>query len=373
MRKGFIFNQRLLMMNKTKEILIIGAGPSGLSMAIFLSELGYSPKIIDKKKSISKRSKALGVNPRTLELFEPLGITEKFLSNGRRMNAINIWKGDKHIVRNDFQKAKHKYPFMLIQPQKESEEILLNEVQQRKIKVEYNTEFTSIKTNENQDKAVLQGTAQEYEIPYDFLIGADGGQSKVRELSGVQYEGLRYDEEWELYDIELEMELNRDEGHIRFFPEGGVLMIRLQDNIWRVAGRMKSILNYLPPKSKTGKILWESKFRIHHKIAKKLAWKNIGIIGDAAHLHSPVGARGMNLGIEDAFVLSNLIDNNSLNMFDEVRKPYIKQTVNGINNLTMVLAGDSRRSKFFRNNIGILKFLAPLIIPRARKFMLGIN
>ena len=110
-------------MSKNKEILIIGAGPSGLSMAIFLNELGYKPKVIDKKKSISDYSKALGVNPRTLELFEPLGITEKFLNNGRKMNALNIWKGDKLIVKNDFQKVNHKYPFMLIQPQKESEEI----------------------------------------------------------------------------------------------------------------------------------------------------------------------------------------------------------------------------------------------------------
>jgi len=360
-------------MGKNKEILIVGAGPSGLSMAIFLSELGYSPKIIDKKQNISERSKALGVNPRSLELFEPFGITEKFVSNGRKMNALNIWKGDKHIVRNDFQKANHKYPFMLIQPQKESEEILFDEVQKRKIKVEYNTEFVSTQTDSNLHRAIIKTNHQEFETPYDYLIGADGGQSKVRELSGVQYEGLRYDEEWELYDVELEMDINRDEGHVRFFPEGGVLMIRLYDNVWRVAGRIESILNYMPKGSKIGEIIWQSKFRIHHKIAKKLAWDNIGIIGDAAHLHSPVGARGMNLGIEDAYVLSNLIHNDSLNTFDKVRRPYIKQTVNGINNLTMVLAGNSKRSEFFRNNIGILKLLAPMVMPRARKFVLGIN
>ncbi len=262
---------------------------------------------------------------------------------------------------------------MLIQPQKESEEILLNEALARNIQVEYDTEFIAMKTDESPHKAIIESNSQKNEIPYDYLIGADGGKSRVRKLSDISYDGLQYDEEWELYDVELEMELNRDEGHIRFFPEGSVLMIRLYDNVWRVAGRMDSILNYMPKKSKIGKILWQSKFRIHHKIAKKLSWGNIGIIGDAAHLHSPVGARGMNLGIEDAYILSNLIHNNNLNMFDEIRRPYITKTVNGINNLTMILAGNNKRAEFLRSNLGIIKFIAPLAMPRARKFILGIN
>ena len=361
------------MMSKRKEILIIGAGPSGLSMAIFLSELGYSPRIIDKKKRISEYSKALGVNPRTLERFESYGITERFLSNGRRMNAINIWRGDKHILKNDFQKVKHKYPFMLIQAQKESEEILLHELQKRKIRVEYDTEFISINSQHKQHQALIQGNTQQHHIAYDYLIGADGGHSRVRELSGVRYEGLRYDEEWELYDVELETNLNQDEGHIRLFPEGGILMLRLKHNVWRVAGGMKAILNYLPKHTKIGKISWESKFRIHHKIAEKLAWENVGIIGDAAHLHSPVGARGMNLGIEDAFILSNLIHNDQLSSFDQLRRPYISKTVNRINTLTMGVAGASRMSKIIRNNISLLSLFAPLVLPKARKFVLGMN
>ena len=360
-------------MNKNKEILIVGAGPSGLSAALFLNELGYSPRILDKKTRVSDYSKALGVNPRTLEIFEPFGITNRFLSNGRRMNAMNVWRGDKHILRNDFQKEQHKYPFMLIQPQKDSEEILLDELQKRNIPVEFGSEFISIKADGNQHKALIQNSSEQYEVPYDYLLGADGGHSTIRELSGIRYEGLRYDEEWELYDIELEMDIDPDEGHIRLFPEGGVLMIRLKGNVWRVAGQMKSILNYLPKNTKVGVISWESKFRIHHKIAQKLTQGNVGIIGDAAHLHSPVGARGMNLGIEDAYILSNLIHDDNLDTFDEVRRPYLTKTVNAINNVTMGLAGTSRRSRMIRKNIGVLKLFAPLVLPRARKFVLGIN
>ena len=91
-------------------------------------------------------------------------------------------------------------------------------------------------------------------------------------------------------------------------------MIRLKENVWRVAGNLPSLLNYLPPGTVIGDTHWESTFTISHRIARQLEKNNVAIIGDAAHLHSPVGARGMNLGIEDAFVLSELIAANYSNV-----------------------------------------------------------
>ena len=355
-----------------KEIIIIGAGPSGLSSAIFLSELGFKPRIIDKKAEIGKHSKALGVNPRSLSIMEPYGITERFLKNGRKMSAMNLWKGDKHIYRNDFTEVKSKYPFMLIQAQKESEEILLEEVQNRKIEVEYNSEFLEWhKTNARYSVAIKK---EEKTIKdYDYIIGADGGHSKVRKQLGIAYKGYRYDQEWELFDVELSMKVDPEEGHIRLFPEGGMIMIRLKENIWRVAGNMKALLNYLPQNTIIGNIHWESRFRINHKVAKSLSQEKVVLIGDAAHLHSPVGARGMNLGIEDAHIVSQLISENRLNEYDGLRKTYLENTVSRINNITMGMAGTSRRSKILRNQIGNMSFLFPLIMPRVRKFVMGLN
>ena len=217
-------------MNKDKVILIAGAGPSGLAAAIFLSDLGYRPRIIDKKDSIGEKSKALAINPRTLDILEKFNLSERFLEKGRRMSGMCIWEGDTFIFKNDFSKVKHKYPFMLIQSQKETEEMLLDEALKRKINVEYSTELTSCKLIGDTYTSEINGKTKE-QFSSDYIIGADGGHSIVRKQFGIELYGFRYNEKWELYDVELEIDLNPNEAHIRGFKEGGMIMIPMKDNL----------------------------------------------------------------------------------------------------------------------------------------------
>ena len=355
---------------KSKSILIVGAGPSGLAAAIFLADKGYSPRIIDRKKEISEFSKALGVNPRTLSILEEYGIAEKFLKNGRIMPAMCLWKNEKIVFRNDFSKVKHKYPFILVQTQKESEEILRDELAKRKISVEYATELESFSFDGEKYISSIKNERNENFIS-DFIIGADGGHSAVRKNSNIHYHEFGYKEEWELYDIELETNVSPDEAHIRAFDEGGMIMIRMKNNLWRVAGNLKGLLNYLPPKTKTGKIVWETKFNVSHKIAESLVNKNVTIIGDAAHLHSPIGGRGMNLGIEDAYLVSKLIHEGKLSEYEKMRLPYLKQTVSRINDMTSFMAGHSGFSRFIRKRLPMIKPFFPVVMARMRNFALA--
>jgi 2-polyprenyl-6-methoxyphenol hydroxylase-like FAD-dependent oxidoreductase len=359
-------------MKKGSEILIIGAGPSGLSMAIFLYELGYRPRIIDKKPCISEYSKALAVNPRTLEIFDEFNLTPRFLLNGRKMPAVNFWKDEKIIFKNEFGKTKHKYPFLLIQPQKESEEILLEELANRKIPVEYSTQFESFTHNENEYQTIIVKEDKAIHTS-NYIIGADGAHSMVRKQQNIEFEGFRYKETWELYDVELNMNLPEDEAHIRFLDKGGMLMIRIKENVWRVAGNITGLLNYLPKNTIVGKINWESKFTISHNLAKTLVKDNNVLIGDAAHLHSPIGGRGMNLGIEDAYIVSKLIKEDRLNEYDQLRKNYLRKTVKRIDKMTQLIAGYSAFSPLLRNYSGIVKPFFPFIASPSRNFVLGLD
>ena len=203
-------------MLENKRILIIGAGPSGLGAAIFLSDLGYDVRILDRKTSVSPYSKALGVNPRTLQILDSYGITERFLANGRKMEHMNVWMADKHIYQINLSGISHRYPFMLIQGQKDSELILEDELSERGIHVEYGRRFDGIDHVGN--NLIVDGDNVSDEFMY--VIGADGFHSKLRDVLAIPYKGFSYEDEWELYDVELHGMHSINEGHVRLFTQG---------------------------------------------------------------------------------------------------------------------------------------------------------
>jgi 2-polyprenyl-6-methoxyphenol hydroxylase-like FAD-dependent oxidoreductase len=343
-----------------------------MSLALFLHERGIRARIIDKKKEISPYSKALGINPRTLEILEPYGITKRFLENGRKMLAANIWKGDKLIVKNELSKVGHRYPFLLIQPQRETELILLEELAGRGIHVEYETQFMGFEKKEDGYRSVLQGEDVTH-FDSDYIVGADGAHSDIRKQLNIPFEGFRYKETWELYDAELETQLPADEANILTFREGGMILMRIKENVWRVAGNLPGLLQHLPQTTRPGKISWSTRFTISHQVARTLVKDRIALIGDAAHVHSPIGGRGMNLGIEDAFLLSGLIAEGRVGAYEKLRHRYLRSTVKRVNTLTQFITGHSFLHRTVRNNLGLLKPFFPLGLPRARKFLLGLD
>ena len=349
--------------------MIAGAGPSGLSTALFLNHLDVECDIIDKKENISPYSKALGVNPNTLRLFEPYGISNQLIEEGRKMHSMTLWYQNDKVFVNSFD-IKHKYPFMLMLPQQKTEDILRSHLESKGQKIHYSVTLNDFKFE--QDKIKVKTDSSTFDSgSYDYLIGADGASSLVRKRSGLKLQGFTYEAEWELFDIELEGSIDKDSGHIFLYPDGGFIMLRIKDNIWRLAGNLKNLLEYIPIDFVNGKIHWESKFQIHHRVAQKLTKNNIAILGDAAHLHSPMGARGMNMGIEDAFILSQCISTKDLAKFEK-RRAFMYKTVNRINTMTSLFAAENKLINPFRNNKALLKIIFPIVAPRMVKFILAI-
>jgi 2-polyprenyl-6-methoxyphenol hydroxylase-like FAD-dependent oxidoreductase len=160
------------------------------------------------------------------------------------------------------------------------------------------------------------------------VLGAGGAASLVRKSLGIPFDGETYDEPWRLYDVELEgAPLPRDDGNVLLHDRGGIFLVRHHDNIWRILGNVPDLLSELPPGSRVGTIHWESDFRISNRVAGRFAEPPFYLAGDAAHVHAGIGARGMNLGIEDAYVFAELYHSRQLDRYDSLRRPVVEKLV----------------------------------------------
>lgn len=358
-------------MSNPKEILIIGAGSTGLSSALFLAEAGFRPRIIDKRLEPSKITKALGVNPNTLKLLENTGVTQRFLQNGWKAGCFNFWCRNRIVYKNDFSKVRHPYPFMLVQPQFETEAILEDALAHRGIYVERGIALENISAgNKTAEITFRDGNRTTFD---GIVIGADGNKSRVRESMGIAFNGWEHHEEFKLYDMELETPVNPNEGHYLFYKEGGMLMLHIRDGVWRVGGNIPDVFNYLPKGTKTGKISWETTFTVREMVAAQFNTGNVFLLGDSAHIHSPAGAKGMNMCIEDSYIFANLVKQNREAEFNAVRRPEIKRSVSIISQLTDKVGGHNIIGNTIRRHMDKLSVFFPLVMPPVRKFLLGIR
>jgi 2-polyprenyl-6-methoxyphenol hydroxylase-like FAD-dependent oxidoreductase len=286
------------------NVLVVGAGPTGLAAALFLRLRGLPVRIVDQAGAPSSTSRALAVNPRTLELLEPTGVTERMLAAGRPFEGALFYQGWRPLARMEFGRVHPRYG-MLVLSQKRSEQFLAEALAEHGIFIERGTELETLE----QDAGVvrltlaLAGVGAE-RAAADIVFGADGAHSRVREALGLGFEGRAFPEPWTVKDVELDTGLDLSNAHVSFAPEGFVFLLAIEGRIWRVFGNVPDPLAYLPPGSTVGATQWESSFQIAHRVATAAAIGRVALGGDAAHVHSPVGGRGMNLGIEDAYVFA---------------------------------------------------------------------
>jgi 2-polyprenyl-6-methoxyphenol hydroxylase-like FAD-dependent oxidoreductase len=235
---------------------------------------------------------------------------------------------------------------MPVIPQAKTEELLTEALARRGIEVEREIELSGFTDHGATVSAQLihkGGDTNSFEAA--LLLAADGAHSLVRETLGIDFPGHNFPEAWPLYDIELADPLPADRAHVSFVENGLIFCLCIRPGLWRVFGNVDDLLDHLPAGSKPGKVGWNSSFHIDDRVASELAVGRVALAGDAAHIHSPVGARGMNLGMEDAYVYAvcaeELIKGCSgpIKDYSRLRHPIHKMVARRMDRLTALAPG----------------------------------
>ncbi len=307
------------------DVLVVGAGPTGLMLANQLGRRGVGALILDRHTGPSLQTRALGVQARTLEIYSHLGIVEQALELGKRATGANMWAGGRRTARvplGDIGRDMSPYPFLLILGQDDNERLLGEALRNRGMAIEWSTELVGLTQEADQVTAKLKqpdGTIRE--ITAAWVAGCDGARSAVRELNGIAFQGAPYGHVFFVADTRMTGPMVRDELNVYLWQDGFHLFFPMRGtDHWRIVGivppelrgrddlTLGEVIPSIREEAGAGVTLqdcsWFSTYRIHHRRAERFRDRRCFLLGDAAHIHSPVGAQGMNTGLQDAYNLA---------------------------------------------------------------------
>jgi 2-polyprenyl-6-methoxyphenol hydroxylase-like FAD-dependent oxidoreductase len=313
------------------DVLVVGAGPTGLALAAQLRACGARFRIIDRLRDRTRESRALAVQARSLEVLQALGLGEALVARGRTSTRVALHLDGRavaHMTLGDIGATDTRFPFILFVSQSETEAVLSEHLDARAVSVERGVELARFEAGDDDVRCVLRhDDGREEHVRAKFLAGCDGAHSAVRAGAGIAFGGGSYPQEFVLGDIEADGAL--DPGAINSFAGPGVAMFFPlgRPTTWRViamaareAGDGEGAAKGATPELSLSELqaivdgptggsvrlrdpAWLTRFRLHHRQTANYRAGRVFLAGDAAHVHSPVGAQGMNTGIQDAWNL----------------------------------------------------------------------
>lgn len=379
------------------QVLIAGAGPTGLVLAYWLSRRGIRVRIIDKTSKPGTTSRALGVQARTLEFYRQAGLADALVEQGLEFAAANLWvRGDRkaRVAFGDMGEGLSAYPYMLIVPQDEHESFLIEQLAKIGVTVERRTELIGFEMRESGVLARLRGADGADEVCEPaYLAGCDGARSTVRRAFDIGFPGGTYERFFYVADVEAsgpaingELHVALDDAEfVAIFPMKGTKRARV---IGTVRSQSESHAEQLSWQdvdagviSRMGVIIdrvnWFSTYRVHHRVADHFRRDRAFLVGDAAHIHSPVGAQGMNTGIADAvnlaWKLADVIKGAAapqlLDTYEPERIAFARRLVATTDQAFTVVTQPGAVARFIRTQI-VPRLLPPLFAQRpVRRFM----
>jgi 2-polyprenyl-6-methoxyphenol hydroxylase-like FAD-dependent oxidoreductase len=367
------------------EVLIAGAGPVGLALALELQRFGIRFRIVEKKAERSTTSKALGLQPRLSEVFAILGIAGKFFARGfDGVRALNLNSGATKLLRIELQFPPNLagpeafQPRLIMIPQSVTEEILETTMAERGQVVERRRELIGFSQDRDSVSAVIRHEdGSEDTIRAKFLVSCEGAHSVVRKLAGFTFTGATFPLRSLLADVTIDWDFPDNEVQTWFHRDGAFAALPFGGQKWRLIAECPDDPNDTAPEvtleqmqelivERTGKKnvrvrdpLWLSDFRINARMVDRFRDRRVFIAGDAAHIHSPAGGQGIATGIQDATNLAWKLaaflregaPDSLLDTYDEERKPIAREVIHRTSAVTSILFAMNPIARFLRERL----------------------
>src|ERR1700720_1073778 len=367
----------------TKPILIVGAGPTGLTAALELSRLGIPLRIIDNQAAPPTTSRAVGMQARTLELLELRGLADEMVRLGNPGLAASFYGGGKRAFRLDFTRIDSRYHYLLFISQAETERILRTAVEKQGVRIERGVELVGLAQDvpfpdPNPVRVVLRhadGRLEQAQAPW--LISAEGAHSTVRATLVLPFEGKTRDEQYALGDLHIDGELPETDLHIFSSAHGFLGLFPMGNRRFRLMAsnplsrpskdtapalaELQAIYDQRSPiPTRFRDMSWSSWFRINSRMVARLKVGRLLLGGDAAHIHSPAGAQGMNTGIQDmlnlawklALVLKGQAPSSLLDTYEQDRLPVMRNVLTKTEGLTGIIGSENPILRDLFNHLG---------------------
>ena len=382
------------------DVLIVGAGPAGLALACELLRRGLRCRIIDKAAAPASTSRALGFQPRTLEVFDNMGILDEVMRRGGPIFGASFYEGEqmlftiggealqKLVQRNDVP-----YPYPWIMPQSDIESLLNDWLERLGGAVERGCELVDFHEEAQAVVANVNTASGPQTIRASWLAGCDGAHSLVRRTLGIAFEGSTYEEHFLLADLDMDWSRGRDKTHTWFHPSGMFVAIPFPGTQrWRLFADLTAAKGEAIPevtlelfqrllRERTGDGVtrlsnpsWMSNFTsLNRRMVNRYRAGRVFLAGDAAHIHSPFGGQGMNTGIQDAFnlgwklaqVTTGSAPAELLDTYDAERRPVAEGVLRQTDDNTKVILSKSPIIKLLRERVLPLEAFQKFILRRA--------